>query len=56
MTIIMIIDLSKQQKHDFDPKATQQINLTEHLENHSPIYFIIEETLLVFAQGIVKVY
>ena len=29
---LITIDLSKQQKLDADPKATQQINLTENLD------------------------
>ena len=53
------IDQSKQQVLDSDPKAIQQINFTEHLENQSTIFFIIEEvkeTVLDFSQGTVKIF
>ena len=45
-------DLSKQQALDADPKAIQQINFTENLENNEVIFFIIEEakeTILDFS-------
>ena len=56
---MVAIDLSKLQEHNSDPKAIQQINFTENLENQSTIFFIIEEakeTVLDFSQGIVKVF
>ena len=48
-------DLSKQQAHDADPKAIQQINFTGNLEqdNSETMFFIIEEakeTILDFPQ------
>ena len=57
---LITIDLSKQQKLDADPKAIQQINLTENLdrEEGSTMFFIIEEakeTVLDFSKGTVKV-
>ena len=45
------IDLSKQQALDADPKAIQQINSTDNIEQQATIYFIIKETketVLVF--------
>ena len=53
------IDLSKQQALDSDPKAIQEINFIENLENQSAIFFITEETketVLDFSQGTVKVF
>ena len=41
---IIAIDISKQQKLDFDPKAIQQFNFTGNLENQSRIFLIIGET------------
>ena len=41
---IIAIDISKQQKLDFDPKAIQQFNFTGNLENQSKIFLIIGET------------
>ena len=41
---IIAIDISKQQKLDFDPKAIQQFNFTGNLENQSTIFLIIGET------------
>ena len=54
------LDLSKQQALDADPKAIQQINFTENLdqEEGATIFFIIEKakkTILDFSQGTVKV-
>ena len=54
------LDLSKQQAFDADPKAIQQINFTENLdqEEGATIFFIIEKakkTILDFSQGTVKV-
>ena len=40
---MIAIDLSKQQELDSDPKAIQQINFTENLEQQATIFFIIEE-------------
>ena len=55
---MIVIDLSKQQALDADPKAIQQINFTRNLENNAVIFIIIEvakETLLDFSQGTVKI-
>ena len=41
---VTAIDISKQQKLDFDPKAIQQFNFTGNLENQSTIFLIIGET------------
>ena len=49
---IIAIDISKQQKLDFDPKAIQQSNFTGNLENQSTIFLIIgeaKETVLDFS-------
>ena len=42
---MIVIDLSKQQVLDADPKAMQQINFTENLDlgGQTVMYFIIEE-------------
>ena len=56
---MIAIDLSKQQPRDADPKAIQQINFTENLEEQSTISLIIEETketVLDFSQGTVEVF
>ena len=58
---MIIVDLSKQQALDADPKAIQQINFTENLDTpgRKRIYFILEETkenVLEFSQGSVKHY
>ena len=53
------IDLSKQEALDSDPKAIQEINFIENLENQSAIFFITEETketVLDFSQATVKVF
>ena len=55
-----LIDLSKQQALDVDPRAIQQINFTANLDRvgNTTIFFIIEEakeTVLDFSQGTVKV-
>ena len=57
---LITIDLSKQQKLDADPKAIQQINLTENLdrEEGSTMFFIIEEAkeaVLDLSKGTVQV-
>ena len=56
---IIAVELSKQQAFDSDPKAIQQINFTENLEEQSTIFFIIEEakeTVLDSSQGTVRVF
>ena len=55
-----IVDLSKQQVLDADPKASQQINFTANLDRaeNTRIYFILEEakeTVFDFSQENVKV-
>ena len=57
---MIVIDLSKQQALDANPRATQQINFTANLERDedTTMFFIIEEakeTVLDFPQGTVKV-
>ena len=57
---MIAIDLSKQEALDADPKAIQQINITENLDRagNTRIFFILEEakeTVLDFSQGTVKV-
>ena len=57
---IIVVDLSKQQALDADPKAIQQINFTANLDRagNTRIYFILEEskeTVFEFSQGTVKV-
>ena len=57
---MIVVDLSKQQALDSDPKAMQQINFTANLNRagNTRIYFILEEakeTVLDFSQGTVKV-
>ena len=52
---LIAIDLSKQQKLDADPKATQKINFTGNLDRaeSSAMFFIIEEakeTVLDFSK------
>ena len=56
--IIKLLDLSKQQALDADPKAIQQINFTGNLDQDecATMFFIIEEakeTILDFSQGTV---
>ena len=56
----MTIDLSKEQALDANPKAIQQIILTENLSgnNNRLIFFPIDdakETTLNFSQGTIKV-
>ena len=56
---MIVIDLSKQQALDSDPKAMQQINFTGNLGEQSTIFFIIEEAkekVLDFSQGTEKVF
>ena len=57
---MIVVDLSKQQALDADPKAIQQINFTANLDRagDTRIYFILEEakeTIFDFSQGTVKV-
>ena len=57
---MIVVDLSKQQAPDVDPKAIQQINFTANLDRagNTRIYFILEEakeTIFEFSQGTVKV-
>ena len=57
---MIVVDLSKQQALDADPKAIQQINFTANLDRagNTRIYFILKkakETVLEFSQGTVKV-
>ena len=53
---IIVVDLSKHQALDADPKAIQQINFTENLDRagNTRVYFILEEAK-EFSQGTVKV-
>ena len=58
---MIVVDLSKQQALDADPKAIQQINFTANLDRaeNTRIYFIVEEareTVLDFSQWTVKVF
>ena len=57
---MIVVDLSKQQALDADPKAIQQINFTANLDRagNTTMFFIIEEakeTVFEFSQGTVKV-
>ena len=56
---IIVVDLSKQQALDADPKVIQQINFTANLDRagNTRIYFILEEakeTVSDFSKGTVK--
>ena len=56
---MIAIDLSKQQALDADPKAIQQINFTENLNQaaDATMFFLIKEakeTFLDILQGTVK--
>ena len=56
---MIAIDLSKQEALDADPKAIQQINITENLDRagNTRIFFILEEakeTVLDFSQSTAK--
>ena len=58
--IKILVDLSKQQALDADPKTIQQINFTAslHRPNNTRFFFILEEvkeTVFEFSQGNVKV-
>ena len=57
---MIVIDLSKQQALDVDPRAVQQINFTANLDRarNTTMFFITEEakeTVLDFSQETVKV-
>ena len=57
---MIAIDLSKQQVHDVDPRAIQQINFMANLDRagKTAMFFIIEEakeTVLDLSQGTIKV-
>ena len=56
---MVVIDLSKQQALDADPRAIHQINFTGDLEREgNTVFFILEEakeSVLDFSQGTVKV-
>ena len=56
---MIVIDLSKQQELDADPRVIQQINFTANLDRtgNTTVFFIIEEakeTVFEFSQGILK--
>ena len=57
---MVMVDLSKQQALDADPKAIQKIDFKANLDKagNTKIYFILEEakeTFFEFSQGTVKV-
>ena len=57
---VIVVDLSKQQALDADPRAIQQINCTANLDRagNTRVYFILEEakeTILDFSLGTIKV-
>ena len=57
---MIVVDLSKEQALDVDPKAFQQISFIANLDRagNTRIYLILEETketVLEFSQGTVKV-
>ena len=57
---MIAVDLSKQQALHADPRAIQQINVTENLDRagNTRVYFILDEakeTILEFSQGTLKV-
>ena len=56
---MIVVDLSKQQALNADPRAIQQINFTANLDRtgNARIFFILEEakeTIFDFSQGTVK--
>ena len=58
---MIVVDLSKQQALDADPRAIQQINFTANLDRagNTRVYFNLEEakeTIPDFSQGTVKVF
>ena len=57
---MIVIDLSKQQALDADPRAIQQINFTANIDRdgNTTMFFVTEEakeTVLDFLKGNVKV-
>ena len=57
---LIVINLTKQQALDADPRAIEQINFTANLDRagNTTIFFIIEqakETIFEFSQGTVEV-
>ena len=52
---MIVVDLSKQQALDADPKAIQQINFTPNLDRTCFVLDEAKETVLDFSQGTVKV-
>ena len=57
---MIVVELSKQQVLEADPKSIQQINFTVNLDRigNRRLYFILEEakeTVFEFSQGTVKV-
>ena len=57
---MIVIDLSKQEDLDADPRAFQQINFTANLDGdgNTRFYYIlaeVKETVFEFSQGTVKV-
>ena len=59
IAMMVLIDLSKQQALDVDPRAMEQINFTEKLENQSKMFFFINEakkTVSYHLQGTGKVF
>ena len=57
---MIVVDLSKQQALDADPKAIQQINSAANLDRagNTRIYFILEEAkeaVLDFSQETIKI-
>ena len=58
---MIVVELSKQQALDADPRAIQQINFTANLDRvgNTRVYFILEEakeSILDLSHGIVKVW
>ena len=58
---MIVVDLTRQQALDADPRAIEQINFTANLDRarNTRIYFILEkakEAKLGFSQGTVKVF
>ena len=53
---MIVIDLSKQKRKDADPRAIERINFTEKLDRagNATMFLIIEETVLEFSQGTLK--
>ena len=57
---MIVVELSKQQALDADPKAIQSINFTANLDRagNTRFYFVLEEakeTIFEFSQGTAKV-